>query len=527
VPKIIDFLFKNKKINNLIYILFFFAVYCAIIIGEGWDESFHILQGKVILNYLFSFGNIDEKILYRENYSASYWSFAYLIIKMFPTDFQLQASHLVNTFFSILTIFGLRKLAGRLFNNEVGKLAFLILFFYPVFFGHMAINSKDTILAFSHIWITYYLYEYLLNLNKEEKSKYVWRIGILASIGTGIQMVFLGSLIPVIIFFLFFFIYSKKKKFKTKFLILDIVKCFIIFYLSLLFFWIDAYQNLIILPFRFLMSTLTDTYWTGWNYNLVNGKYYFSNDVDKSYLISNIFYKMPEYIIFLYLIFVLKFKNTFFLKKFQKYNYKIIFILLVLSFPNIIIFIAPYSIYDGLRLFLWVIPYICILPALILYYLIYSYKDFINKIYLFFLSVLFVFFLTDFFRLTPYQYTYLNLFNGKKDHLYHKFENDYWGTSLQELVKKSNFDKDKELSFSICGISETLSKKYLKKKYKKAAFVKLKDAKYIIMTNRTTGKIDNPKEKRELTNCFKKHKGNNLFEVKRNNQILSVIRELK
>ena len=47
------------------------------------------------------------------------------------------------------------------------------------------------------------------------------------------------------------------------------------------------------------------------------------------------------------------------------------------------------------------------------------------------------------------------------------------------------------------------------------------------MTNRTTGKIDNPKEKRELTNCFKKHKGNNLFEVKRNNQILSVIRELK
>ena len=38
--------------------------------------------------------------------------------------------------------------------------------------------------------------------------------------------------------------------------------------------------------------------------------------------------------------------------------------------------------------------------------------------------------------LTPYHYTYLNLFAGDFSKVNKKFENDYWGTSLKELVNK-------------------------------------------------------------------------------------------
>ena len=51
-------------------------------------------------------------------------------------------------------------------NNYFGNPALL---FYPLFFGHMAFNSKDTILAFSHVWIFYYVLKYLKNQNFQKQ----------------------------------------------------------------------------------------------------------------------------------------------------------------------------------------------------------------------------------------------------------------------------------------------------------------------------------------------------------------------
>ena len=60
--------------------------------------------------------------------------------------YQFELSHIINLFFSLGAIFGVGKFGKELFNKKVGKIIFLILFFYPIFFGHMAINGKDTII---------------------------------------------------------------------------------------------------------------------------------------------------------------------------------------------------------------------------------------------------------------------------------------------------------------------------------------------------------------------------------------------
>ena len=137
-----------------------------------------------------------------------------------------------------------------------------------------------------------------------------------------------------------------------------------------------------------------------------------------------------------------------------------------------------------------------------------------------------IYFIFNFLVITPYQYTYLNFLNGKIENRYKKFENDYWGTSIKELINNSNFEKDKLLTFSTCGINSEIAKKYLRKNgYLNFQFKSYNESDYIIMTNRVTPLDNHSLDSNKLTNCFDKYKGKNLAKVKRNGLILSVVRK--
>ena len=191
------------------------------------------------------------------------------------------------------------------------------------------------------------------------------------------------------------------------------------------------------------MGTISD-YPTGYPFNLINGDYYISNEVPKYYFLLSIFFKSPEYILICYFLFLILFlkSKSFFREKFILFGYKISLIIAILIFPNIILLFIPYPIYDGLRLFLWSLPYICVIPGLVIYYLIENYKYKTIKIISLILSFFIFYFMFNFFSITPYQYTYLNFFNGQKDIRYKKFENDYWGTSMKELINRADFKTD-------------------------------------------------------------------------------------
>ena len=517
---------KREKI--IIFLIFSFAVYCALVIGQAWDEKAHLIHGKITLDYILSFGKINNETLYRENYSTLYWSTLYFLTKIAPLKYEIEATHLINLFFSLSTVYGIRKLAGEIFNKDIGKIVFVLFFFYPIFFGHMGINSKDTILAFSHVWISYLIFRYLKNQNlKDRVGKYLLGIALLAAIATGIQLVFLGSLIPMILLVLLDIFFIKKftsKHFLLKKFLFDLLKCFAIFYLFLILFWIDSYSNIFLLPFKFLTSTFSETYWTGWPYNLVNGIYYNSNNVPKYYLITNFIFKSPEYILILYFLFFVYFlKNKlFFEKNFKFFNYKIAFIISVLVFPNLVLFFIPYPVYDGVRLFIWTLPYLCIVPGLALYYLYKNIESKFSKLTTVLISVMMIYFLYNFFQVTPYQYTYLNFLNGEKAERYKRFENDYWGVSLEELIKKSSLSKNEPYNVGTCGTSTELVKKISKKYgYKNFKFVNEKESDLIIMTNRAT------KKDGRLTNCFDKYEGKNVSEVRRGDLTLSSIRKIR
>ena len=67
--------------------------------------------------------------------------------------------------------------------------------------------------------------------------------------------------------------------------------------------------------------------------------------------------------------------------------------------------------------------------------------------------MLLVYFLFNFIMITPYHYTYLNILNGKPENFYKKFENDYWGSSIKELINNTKLNKNSRIVFSSCGNS--------------------------------------------------------------------------
>ena len=514
---------KSNK-NIFFTILILFSTYCAISIGFSWDELTLSDQGKIATNYLLSLGKIEpDDIFRREFYSPIYYALRYLFVMAFPASFHIEAGHLVNLFFSITAIIGLKKICENLFNKKIGIIAFIILFFYPAFFGHMGFNSKDTIIAFCHIWIFFFTLKYI----QSHKSKYLNMIAFLAAMGTGINLFFLGSLIPLFIFFIIEFFFLKKlsvKHLSFKKISLDLLVGFFIFYSILVLFWIDTHENILLLPFKFFSEWAFSDLWRGYPYMLLNGEYYFYSDIPKSYLLTNILLRSPEYLLFTYIIFLFLFfkSKNFFTLKIKFFNYKLIIVLSMLVYPFLLLYFTPFSIYDGLRHVLWMIPYLCIIPSLTVFYLLENINLKTTKFVSIILIISIFYFLFNFMMTTPYQYTYLNIFNGNKKNHYQKFENDYWGGSLKELIKKMNLPKNEEIKFAICGISKAVPKFYLNKYgYTNFTIGNQLDSKYIIMTNRTTVDQNN-----KLTNCFNKFKGENIYKVSRNGVDLSLIRKI-
>ena len=196
-------------------------------------------------------------------------------------------------------------------------------------------------------------------------------------------------------------------------------------------------------------------------------------------------------------------------------------------YPFVLLYFTPFSIYDGFRHVLWMIPYTCIIPALAIYFIIENIKLIYFKIVGAIQLILLLYFLSNFILLTPYHYTYLNILNGKAENLYQKFENDYWGSSIRELIYKTKLNKNSRIIFSTCGIVEDNAKYYLKKAgFSNFSFESLDKSEFIIMTNRTTSIKENIYSSNNITNCFDKFNGTDITQVKRNGMVLSVIRKI-
>ena len=206
---------KNSE-NLILFFLVIFSIYCSLNLGMTFDEQFHYVDGLNRLRYSLSLGRYEyHNILHLSYYPGFYDTLSAFVSQVFPKKYEVEIHHIINLFLSLIAIVGLAQITKILFNKKVSKIVFIILFLNPIFFGHMSMNPKDPMVAFSNIWATLFIIKYFLTQHIEEKRKYFSTlIGIVIGFGLGIRVFFLATLLPIIFLFLIEIFFLKKIKTK-------------------------------------------------------------------------------------------------------------------------------------------------------------------------------------------------------------------------------------------------------------------------------------------------------------------------
>ena len=523
----------NKISLFLISALSIFAVYCAFSIGLAWDEPFHHINGNFRADYLKSFGKLKnynyESVtrFYPGLYDTINFALSNSLIKIFTAKYLFEIKHLINLTFSLFTIFGLFLLAKKIFNKNVGYLAALICLVNPFFFGHMSINPKDSIVCFSLVWFAYYTYCYCGSFNTISKKRILCLIaaGLFMGFGQGVRPTFFIITLPIILSALFYIL--KYSKYSTgKFLIKtfsDIVIFLVISVALMVLAWPQVLEG----SYHLLKEVLfLSKNWTGPSLGIMNGEFYETANTPRTYILNFFIFRIPFFILIAIsmLIISLIFDGKFYKKKFKNFKGKLIVIIFTFLFPILIAVFLKIKIYDGIRLFLFLIPIISIMTALSIYYVFENSK--INKyIKIIKIGVIasFCLFLSRFIVLSPYHYDYSNFLNFNFKNTINLYEHDYWGTSYKELVQLISKNKDlSELKITTCA-ADPNGTRYLFRKYlgKKAILVPYEEADYIMMINRVGYDLI------KKDSCFTMYPGEDIVSVNRLGVQLSVLRKIK
>ena len=219
-------------------------------------------------------------------------------------------------------------------------------------------------------------------------------------------------------------------------------------------------------------------------------------------------------------------KKVFFKNHINEFSKFVFLNLFIICFTVFLTIVLNVKIYDGIRLFLFLIPFFCIICAISVFYFILNFK----KNYFYFISSsVFIFLITlslnRFITLTPYQYSYLNYNFTNLELASNKFENDYWNTSWKELINilpnEVSGKKINNSNVAVCGGDANIALYYFSKKNRKINITSAADADFIIMTNRASF------SKYDKRTCFDAYKGEDLFNVKRRGLILSKFTKIK
>jgi len=498
----------------------------------SWDEPQNHWQGAIRADYLKSleFGNFKFKSggwseVEPGLYDTISFFISDLFIKFFPGKI-IGIKHLTNLTFSFLTLVGLFVLCKKVLNKEIAYLATFFCFINPFFFGHMSINPKDTISCFALVWFAYYAYKYCINFEKK-RLRFLILASIFMGIGVGTRLPFFAVPVPILLAVLIFIFKTNKDKILQNKIPKKIFIDFSIYILTTFFILISAWPYVHTSP-EILLKAFNSyvLYPHGPVLEIINGNIYETANTPRTYFFSFFLFRMPIFILLILfgLIFFMNMNNNFFTSRFKNFKNKILVIFSIFLFPLFVHLIFQVKIYNGIRLFLFIIPFLSILIAICVYYILWNFK---NSIYIKSFSIIiiifFCLFLQRFFYLTPYHYDYSNFLNIKFASTQKLYIHDYWATSYKELMQLINSNKNlKNIKADYCG-GDLHGLKYLSNKYsgKKITFVPYEQADYIIMIDTVSNDIN------KKSSCFSQRPGKDIVVVKRLGTILSVLRKLE
>ena len=521
----------NKIFFGLILFLLSLGIYCSLVIGVAWDEPYTNFNALSKIEFIKSFGEDKSYLRWGEFHNPGFYEIILAFTSnLFSKFYVFEIRHLINLILSFLTLLGLYKLVKENFDRQLSLITVLFCLVNPFFFGMMSITVRDMPVCFSLVWSVYFLTKYIENY-KENNLKYLILFAISVGFGLGSRIGFIINLIPLF-FILIYFCIKENFRLNFKKIIFD-TSIFVFISLIIVFsFWVNAYEN----PILVLLETIKQTknLTMGPQTSIIGGEIYETIHTPKSYIFQFFIDRFPIFLIFLTFIsiFFIFFDKDYFGKKYNLFILKFFSNFIIIFFPIFLIILLNVTLYDDLRLLIFLLPFYSLIPALGFIYLIDNFsKNFYGKLLLLISIILFGLFFDRFLKLTPYQYDYSNYFKIKFSDTKNEYQHDFWGTSYKELIKKTLKNEkflNSNYTISNCGgdlfqIQSEFIKNEKIRKNRNVKFIKTTSAskaEYIIMINR----LGNGKFKKEK--CFDYFKGKDIFSVERLGVKYSVLRKI-
>ena len=460
---------NNFLLRNICYFLFltYFLVGIFIVddFGISVDEEFHRYSGFYWLNYILEFtdfnglktavtlklSQIGGHTLPNPKNFPFYGVTFDLPLAFLETLFDIEESknyfllrHYVNfIIFFISSIFFYLILKIRFKNNMIIFLGILLYLSSPRIFGQSFYNNKD-IIFLSLLTINFYFFFRVID---HKSIKNIFLFSIFSALTCATRVV--GIFIPIVFISVLFLTKNTRKDnllsiFKIISIYLLLTAFFLYFFWPYL--WSDPFSNL-------FYSLKTFSKYPATFQMLYNGAYIDSKFLPLSYLPVWMFITIPlsilvlffyGYLIFLRRLFkrILNIKEETFFNDFWRGSNEKKDFLIFLCF-NVIFFyiiLSNSDLYNGWRHLYFLHFFISYISCLGIYLVVLKFKKFkfISIIIFFLISSNYI----DIIKFHPYQGSYFNLFNVKKNN----YEIDYWGLAgVRFLEQILNDNKNKEL----------------------------------------------------------------------------------
>lgn len=371
--------------------------------------------------------------------------------------------HLLLIIYVSISLYFIASFLKVKYNTTKVNIFIIFLLLVPSFTGHSLFNLKDIPYLIQLFLINLFLINnYGENIQKQYSKKRIFTAAFLIALSVSIR-------INAYLFILFTFGLIFLKHISTK----NVNKIFIIeggisLFSSILILFLLSPQGWV-RPLQLLRETFDHQFNHGWpGSTLTNGEFVIAQEVSSTYLFEWFLSRMPLFIFigliaFILLVFTKKLKLTLYSQ------YSLIFVFFVFSsFP----IIRPTA-YDGLRHFLFVIPYLLILFTE-------SFEHFLNKknyFSMFYVLVIVFYSLFTQYGLGPYKYVYFNETVNLSDAAYYCDESidgcgnwptDYWGYKGKEVAEYINTNFEEKFSqdkLMVCKPKHTVEP-YLDKEIK-------------------------------------------------------------
>lgn len=413
--------------------------------GVTWDEDVHNYYGQLILSYYAT--------LFQDKSALSWWNlylyggafdFIAALVNKFSPLGVYQTRHLINGMVGLAGIVGCWKLARALAGPRAAFLAALLLAMTPAYYGHSFNNPKDIPFAVASIWALYYIVR-MVPLLPRPPLRLAVKFGIAAGFALGVRV---GGLLLFCYLGLVASVLIAWELFDTRDLKLAIRQCWtfawrvlapavVVAYPLMLLFWPWAQDAPVSNPLAALAEFSHHAF--PWK-TLFAGEYYDQADLPRAYLPVHVVLKMPELVVVL-TVAALTLGVGLMARRARTEGRHALLAYLVVWFA--LVFPISYAVaikavlFDGMRHFLFVVPPIACLAAIMLDRALDLPKPLLAQRALVALLVAYgAFHASILVRLHPNQYVYYNEFIGGTDGAVGLFKIDYWANSYAETVEK-------------------------------------------------------------------------------------------